>query len=76
MKRSLFIGVLMLGVVLVMPVGTWAADYSMRTAEIFREGFTHSESQKFFAKRVGEITKGRAEVKVFLAAVLGNERNY
>jgi tripartite ATP-independent transporter DctP family solute receptor len=54
----------------------WAAEYSMRTAEIFREGFTHSESQKFFAKRVGEITKGRAEVKVFLAAVLGNERNY
>jgi tripartite ATP-independent transporter DctP family solute receptor len=25
---------------------------------------------------VGEITKGKAEVKVFLAAVLGNERNY
>ena len=53
-----------------------AAEFSMRTAEIFREGFTHSESQKYFAKRVEEITKGKAEVKVFLAAVLGNERNY
>jgi len=53
-----------------------AAEFSMRTAEIFREGFTHSECQKYFAKRVGEITKGKAEVKVFLAAVLGNERNY
>jgi len=53
-----------------------AAEYSMRTGEIFREGFTHSECQKFFAKRVGEITKGKAEVKVFLGATLGNERNY
>lgn len=53
-----------------------AAEFSMRTAEIFREGFTHSECQKYFAKRVGEITKGKAEVKVFLGAVLGNERNY
>jgi tripartite ATP-independent transporter DctP family solute receptor len=53
-----------------------AAEFSMRTAEIFREGFTHSESQKYFAKRVGELTKGKAEVKVFLGATLGNERNY
>jgi tripartite ATP-independent transporter DctP family solute receptor len=67
---------LILGFVFVVHGQTWAAEYSMRTAEIFREGFTHSECQKFFAKRVGEITKGRAEVKVFLAAVLGNERNY
>jgi tripartite ATP-independent transporter DctP family solute receptor len=76
MKRCLFAGVLMLVFVLVVHVEIWAADFSMRTAEIFREGFTHSESQKFFAKRVGEITKGKAEVKVFLGAVLGNERNY
>jgi len=53
-----------------------AAEFSMRTAEIFREGFTHSECQKYFAKRVGELTKGKAEVKVFLGATLGNERNY
>lgn len=76
MKKSLFIGVLVLSFVLVMGAEIWAAEYSMRTAEIFREGFTHSESQKFFAKRVGEITKGKAEVKVFLGATLGNERNY
>ncbi len=53
-----------------------AAQYNMKTAEIFREGFTHSECQKFFAKKVGELTNGKAEVKVFLGAVLGNERNY
>jgi len=29
------------------------------------EAFTHAEAQKFFAKRVGELTKGKAEVKVF-----------
>jgi tripartite ATP-independent transporter DctP family solute receptor len=76
MKRCLFTGVLLLVFVFVVRGEIWAADFSMRTAEIFREGFTHSESQKFFAKRVGEITKGKAEVKVFLGAVLGNERNY
>lgn len=76
MKRALFLGMLVLVFVFVVNVEIRAADFSMRTAEIFREGFTHSECQKFFAKRVGEITKGRAEVKVFLAAVLGNERNY
>ena len=57
-------------------VDAFAAQYNMKTAEIFREGFTHSECQKFFAKRVGELTDGKAEVKVFLGAVLGNERNY
>jgi tripartite ATP-independent transporter DctP family solute receptor len=76
MRRGLFLGVLVFVFVFVVNVEIRAAEYSMRTAEIFREGFTHSESQKFFAKRVGEITKGKAEVKVFLAAVLGNERNY
>jgi tripartite ATP-independent transporter DctP family solute receptor len=76
MKRLLFLGMVVLVFVLVVNVEIWAAEYSMRTAEIFREGFTHSECQKFFAKRVGEITKGKAEVKVFLNAVLGNERNY
>jgi tripartite ATP-independent transporter DctP family solute receptor len=76
MKRGLFLGILVLVLVFVVNMEIGAAEYSMRTAEIFREGFTHSESQKFFAKRVGEITKGKAEVKVFLAAVLGNERNY
>jgi len=76
MRRGLFLGILVLVLVFVVNMEIWAADFSMRTAEIFREGFTHSECQKFFAKRVGEITKGRAEVKVFLAAVLGNERNY
>lgn len=76
MKKGLFLGTLVLIFAFAVNVEIWAADFSMRTAEIFREGFTHSECQKFFAKRVGEITKGRAEVKVFLAAVLGNERNY
>jgi len=76
MKRGLFLGTLVLVFIFAVNMEIWAADFSMRTAEIFREGFTHSECQKFFAKRVGEITKGRAEVKVFLAAVLGNERNY
>jgi tripartite ATP-independent transporter DctP family solute receptor len=76
MKRGLFIGMMLLAFILLMNVESGAAEFSMRTAEIFREGFTHSECQKFFAKRVGEITKGRAEVKVFLNAVLGNERNY
>jgi len=76
MKRSLFLGALVLVFIFAVNVEIRAADFSMRTAEIFREGFTHSECQKFFAKRVGEITKGKAEVKVFLAAVLGNERNY
>jgi hypothetical protein len=41
---------------------TRAAEFTMRSAAIFREGFTHSESQKYFAKRVGEITKGKALV--------------
>lgn len=53
-----------------------AAEFNMKTAEIFREGFTHAECQKYFAQRVGELTDGKAEVKVFLGAVLGNERNY
>jgi len=53
-----------------------AADINLKTAEIFREGFTHSECQMFFAKRVGELTKSKAEVKVFLGGTLGNERNY
>ena len=77
MKRGkLFVGMMVLVFVLFLSLEIYAAEYTMRTAEIFREGFTHSESQKFFAKRVGEITKGKAEVKVFLGAVLGNERNY
>lgn len=76
MKRGLFIGMMLLAFILLMNVESGAAEFSMRTAEIFREGFTHSECQKFFAKRVGEITKGKTEVKVFLGAVLGNERNY
>jgi len=75
-RKRLFLGLMVLIIVLLLNVETRGAEFTMRTAEIFREGFTHSESQKFFAKRVGEITKGKAEVKVFLGAVLGNERNY
>jgi tripartite ATP-independent transporter DctP family solute receptor len=77
MKREkMFLGLMVLIIVLLLNVETRGAEFTMRTAEIFREGFTHSECQKYFAKRVGEITKGKAEVKVFLGAVLGNERNY
>jgi len=54
----------------------FAAEFSMKSGELFREGFTHSECQKYFAKRVGDLTNGKAEVKVFLGGVLGNERNY
>jgi len=75
-SKLLFCGATVLMFFLSFVMEIKAAEFSMRTAEIFREGFTHSESQKYFAKRVGEITKGKAEVKVFLAAVLGNERNY
>ena len=75
-RKALFCGVAVLMFFLSFVAESKAAEFSMRTAEIFREGFTHSECQKYFAKRVGEITKGKAEVKVFLAAVLGNERNY
>jgi tripartite ATP-independent transporter DctP family solute receptor len=77
MKRTRFLAgmmVFLFSVVLICEIQ--AAEFSMRTADIFREGFTHAEAQKFFAKRVGELTKGKAEVKVFLNAVLGNERNY
>jgi len=77
MKREkMFLGLMVLIIVLLLNVETRGAEFTMRTAEIFREGFAHSECQKHFAKRVGEITKGKAEVKVFLGAVLGNERNY
>ena len=75
-KRVFMFGVMVVALVLLANLEVRAAEWSMRTAEIFREGFTHSECQKFFAKRVGEITKGKAEVKVFLGATLGNERNY
>ena len=72
MKREkIFLGLMVLIIVLLLNVETRGAEFTMRTAEIFREGFTHSECQKHFAKRVGEITKGKAEVKVFLGAVLG-----
>lgn len=70
--------VLLTTILLTMFVGmdVFGAEYNMKTAEIFREGFTHTECQNFFAKRVGEITKNKAEVKVYSGAVLGNERNY
>jgi tripartite ATP-independent transporter DctP family solute receptor len=55
---------------------TRAAEYSMKSAEIVREGISHALAQKYFANRVAELTKGKAEVKVFYAGVLGNERNY
>lgn len=76
MKKSLLVVTVLVLFMFLVNFEVQAAEFSMRTAEIFREGFTHSESQKFFAKRVGEITKGKAEVKVFLGATLGNERNY
>lgn len=75
-KRALILGTVVVALVFFVHIEIDAAEFSMRTAEIFREGFTHSECQKYFAKRVGEITKGKAEVKVFLGATLGNERNY
>jgi tripartite ATP-independent transporter DctP family solute receptor len=75
-KKGLVLGVMAVALLLLAGMEVRAAEISMRTAEIFREGFTHSECQKYFAKRVGEITKGKADVKVFLGATLGNERNY
>jgi tripartite ATP-independent transporter DctP family solute receptor len=75
-KRVLILGMMAVAFLFLANIEVRAAELSMRTAEIFREGFTHSELQKYFAKRVGEITKGKAEVKVFLGATLGNERNY
>ena len=74
--KKLFWSVVMVVVFIGLAGEGRAAEFNMRTAEIFREGFTHSECQKYFAKRVGEITKGKADVKVFLGATLGNERNY
>ncbi len=75
-RKGLFCAVMVSMFFLPFVMEIQAAEFSMRTGEIFREGFTHSECQKYFAKRVGELTKGKAEVKVFLGAVLGNERNY
>jgi tripartite ATP-independent transporter DctP family solute receptor len=75
-KRSLILGTVAVVLVFFVHIEIYAAEFTMRTADIFREGFTHPECQKYFAKRVGEISKGKAEVKVFLAGSLGNERNY
>ena len=73
-KVSLFLGVLTVIVCLV--TQAYGAELVLKTAEIFREGFTHTECQKYFAKRVRELTNGKVEVKVYLGGVLGNERNY
>lgn len=75
-RKSTIVVLVVLLIMVFLGTGVFAAEYRMKSAEIFREGFTHSDCQKFFAKRVGEITNGKAEVKVFLGAVLGNERNY
>ena len=75
-SRNLFWAVVVVAFFFPIGMKVQGADYSMRTADIFREGFTHSECQKYFAKRVGELTKGKADVKVFLGGTLGNERNY
>jgi len=75
-RKGLLWGLVVVVFLVLLHAPVRAAEFSMRTAEIFREGFTHSECQKYFAKRVGELTQGKAEVKVFLGAALGNERNY
>lgn len=77
MKKSLTLSLVVISIFLFnFEKISFAAEYSMRTAEVSRETSHHALCQNYFAKRMDEITNGKAEVKVFLGGVLGNERNY
>jgi len=75
-RKKLWVGIMVLFIIVLLNVEIRAAEYSMRSAELVREGISHARAHKYFAKRVDEITKGKVEVKVFFGGALGNERNY
>lgn len=51
-------------------------QYTLRSAELFGEEFSHGKAQLFFAQKVSELTNGKVKVDVFLNGKLGNEKSY
>ena len=76
MKRErIFLVIIAVFVILLLNVKSWAAEYSMKSGEISREGLSASCAQAYFAKRVDEITKGKVKVNIFYGGTIGSERN-
>ena len=75
-RQTLFVVIMLLAVLFLCSFQADSAEFTLRSADVTRDGISHGLAQKFFAKRVDEITKGKVEIKTFLGGVLGNERTY